>query len=90
MFSPFTRTSLVGALAFITALTSASGQSWQQTLTGSTTSEFDQFGLGLAFSDGQLLVGSPRDDTSGVARGSGSVTTTSRARSRMAWTSARL
>jgi len=74
MFSPFTRTSLVGALAFITALTSASGQSWQQTLTGSTTSEFDQFGLGLAFSDGQLLVGSPRDDTSGVARGSGSVT----------------
>lgn len=74
MFSPTLRTPLLGVLAVLVTLSPASAQSWQQTLTGQTTSEYDQFGSSLACNAELLFIGCPRDDTSGAIRGSGSVT----------------
>ena len=74
MFSPISRPPLTGALALLTILSPASAQSWQQTLTGPTASDYDRFGSSLASSAELLFVGCPRDDTFGSTRGSGSVT----------------
>lgn len=74
MVSSLLRSPLYGALASLIAITSASAQGWQETLTGSTTTEYDRFGSSLAQGEGLFLVGCPRDDTTGATRGSGSVT----------------
>jgi len=68
------RAALRGALVSLIFITPVSAQSWQQTLTGGTTSLHDHFGTSLATHEGELFVGTPRDDTTGTARASGSVT----------------
>jgi len=74
MSAPTLRASLFGSLAMILNLAPASAQSWQQTLTGQTTTEYDRFGTSLERAGGELFVGSSRDDATGAIRGSGSVT----------------
>jgi len=74
MFSLISRRPLTGALALLAVLAPANGQSWQQTLTGQTTSEYDRFGSSLACNSEVLFIGCPRDNTTGVIRGTGSVT----------------
>ena len=68
------RVALRGALLSILFTAPALAQSWQQALTGSTTTEHDHFGTTLAASDGRLFAGTPRDDVTETLRGSGSVT----------------
>ena len=68
------RAALRGALVSLIFITPVSAQSWQQTLTGGTTSPHDHFGTSLAAYEGELFVGTPRDDTTGTIRSSGSVT----------------
>ena len=66
MFSLISRRPLTGALALLAVLAPANGQSWQQTLTGQTTSEHDRFGTSLAYSDELLFVGCPRDNFAAI------------------------
>jgi len=68
------RAALCGALISLTLFTPASAQSWQQTVTGSTTTPHDHFGASILPSEDGLFVGTPRDDVTGTTRGSGSVT----------------